>query len=91
MQTLKTKAVSILGLLFLLIGLVFIVLPGPAILFIPLGLAMLSFEYPTAKKWLRKYQRFSSKAARKTDSFMRNMKYSFTKYRSKKKFRHSSN
>ncbi|WNC73037.1 PGPGW domain-containing protein [Thalassotalea psychrophila] len=74
MQTLKTKAVSIIGLFSLLIGLIFIILPGPAILFIPIGLAMLSFEYPTAKRWLRKYQRYSSKAATKMDGMVRKLK-----------------
>ncbi|WNC67975.1 PGPGW domain-containing protein [Thalassotalea nanhaiensis] len=74
MQTLKTKALSVIGLLFLLIGLVFIILPGPAILFIPIGLALLSFEYPAAKKWLRKYQRYSSKAATKMDGMVRKLK-----------------
>ena len=74
MQTLKTKALSVIGLLFLLLGLIFIILPGPAILFIPIGLALLSFEYPTAKKWLRKYQRYSSKAATKMDAMVRKLK-----------------
>ncbi|WOH35721.1 PGPGW domain-containing protein [Thalassotalea fonticola] len=86
MEQLKTKIISIFGGIILFIGVIFLVLPGPAILFIPLGLAMLSFEYPIAKVWLKKYQRFSSKAARKTDSFIRNMKHRFAEYRSKKKF-----
>ena len=74
MQHLKAKAISVVGLLLFFIGLVFIILPGPAILFIPLGLALLSFEYPTAKKWLRKYQRYSTKAAQQMDSFVRKCK-----------------
>lgn len=68
MDTIKTKALTILGILLLLIGVAFIVLPGPAILFIPLGLALMSVEYPIAKKWLRKYQRYSSKAAVQMDN-----------------------
>ncbi|KGJ89228.1 hypothetical protein ND16A_2121 [Thalassotalea sp. ND16A] len=74
MQQLKTKAISVLGGIILLIGIIFLVLPGPAILFIPVGLALLSFEYPAAKKWLRKYQRYSSKAAGKMDGVVRKLK-----------------
>ncbi|WP_371373712.1 PGPGW domain-containing protein [Thalassotalea aquiviva] len=70
MRHLKTKLYTALGAVLLLIGIVFIVLPGPAILFIPLGLALLSFEYPKARAWLKQYQRYSSKAARKTDQFV---------------------
>lgn len=74
MEQLKTKAISILGGIILFIGIAFLVLPGPAILFIPAGLAMLSFEYPAAKRWLRKYQRYSSKAANKMDNAIRKVK-----------------
>ena len=34
------------------IGLVLLVLPGPAIIFIPLGLAILATEFRWARKWL---------------------------------------
>lgn len=67
METIKIKAITVIGIFLLLIGLAFIILPGPAIVFIPLGLALMSFEYPIAKKWLRKYQRYSSKAAQQMD------------------------
>jgi len=36
----------------LIIGLVMLVLPGPAIIFIPLGLAILATEFRWARKWL---------------------------------------
>jgi len=36
----------------LLIGIIMLVLPGPAIVFIPLGLAILASEFRWAKKWL---------------------------------------
>ncbi len=74
MTPLKQKLFAIVGAVFLLIGLIFIILPGPAILFIPLGLALLSFEYPVAKRWLRKYQTYSSVAARKTDALVARMR-----------------
>ena len=34
------------------IGLILLVLPGPAIIFIPLGLAILATEFRWARKWL---------------------------------------
>jgi tellurite resistance protein TerC len=37
---------------FLIIGVAMLVLPGPAVLFIPLGLAILAAEFSWARKWL---------------------------------------
>ena len=65
----KSKLTSLIGLIFLLIGIFFIVLPGPAIIFLPLGLALLSLEYPWAKVWLRKTQRWLKARAVRTDKF----------------------
>jgi len=69
MKQVKKIAITFAGGLLLLIGLLFIVLPGPAILIIPLALVLLSKEYPIAKEWLRKFQRYSRKSAEKLDSF----------------------
>jgi tellurite resistance protein TerC len=40
------------GGLFLILGVAMLVLPGPAVLFIPLGLAILATEFRWARKWL---------------------------------------
>lgn len=45
--------VLIVGLTILLIGVVMIVTPGPALVFIPVGLAILSVEFAWARVWLR--------------------------------------
>lgn len=45
---------SVLGLTVLLLGVVMIVLPGPAIIFIPLGLAILGGEYAWARRVVRR-------------------------------------
>lgn len=74
MEILKIKARSACGLILLVIGMLFIVLPGPAILFIPLGLLLLSYEYESAKHWLKKYQRFSRKAAVSADKYWAKVK-----------------
>ena len=44
--------VFFVGGVTLAIGLVMLVLPGPAIIFIPLGLAILGTEFRWARKWL---------------------------------------
>jgi cation-transporting P-type ATPase F len=44
--------VTILGFGVLLAGIVMLVLPGPAFIFIPLGLAILATEFRWAKAWL---------------------------------------
>ena len=62
-----------IGGLLTLIGVVFFVLPGSMFLLI-LGLMMLSYDFPTAKGYLRICQRAMSKSARKLDSFLLNRK-----------------
>ena len=47
-------AILLVGGSVLLIGIVMIVTPGPAIVVIPLGLAILGVEFAWAKIWLRK-------------------------------------
>lgn len=70
-EQLKRTTLTILGFLCLLIGCVFILLPGPAVIFIPLGLALLSMEYAWAKDWLRTSQRYFRQAAVKADDGLR--------------------
>lgn len=65
----KKVAITISGLLVTLLGVVLIILPGPAFLLIPIGLAILALEYPIARKWLRKFQTLLTAWARKADDF----------------------
>lgn len=46
--------VGVIGGTVLLIGIALMVLPGPAFLVIPLGLAILATEFVWAKRWLQK-------------------------------------
>jgi tellurite resistance protein TerC len=46
--------VSVVGITVLLIGIALLVLPGPAFVLIPVGLAILATEYAWARRWLRK-------------------------------------
>ena len=52
--------VSVVGVTVLLIGIALLVLPGPALVVIPVGLAILATEYAWARRWLRKVRRIAS-------------------------------
>lgn len=47
-------AVTALGATVLALGIVMIVAPGPAIIVIPVGLAILGLEFAWARLWLRR-------------------------------------
>lgn len=46
--------VGVVGATVLLIGVVMLVTPGPALVVIPVGLAILSIEFTWARAWLRR-------------------------------------
>ncbi len=48
------------GATVILLGIVMIVAPGPAIIVIPMGLAILGIEFAWARLWLRKLRRMIS-------------------------------
>ncbi len=50
----RRAAICIIGTIVLLLGVAMLVLPGPAFLVIPAGLAILAMEFPWARKWLHK-------------------------------------
>lgn len=50
----KRIVVTVIGFSMIIIGLAMIVLPGPAFIFIPAGLAILATEFIWAKKLLQK-------------------------------------
>jgi tellurite resistance protein TerC len=56
----KRVIVSVLGATVLLIGVALLILPGPAFIVIPVGLAILASEYAWARHWLRKVRRMAS-------------------------------
>ncbi len=49
----RRLVILIVGTTVLLLGLAMIVLPGPAFVVIPAGLAILSTEFAWARRWLR--------------------------------------
>lgn len=76
-EQLKKVLLTIAGVFFISLGLIFILLPGPAVICIPLGLALLAMEYPWAKVWLRKAQRSLRKSAVASDKLMAKFKRKF--------------
>jgi len=50
----KKLIVLVIGGTILLLGIALLVLPGPAFLVIPAGLAILGLEFAWARRWLRK-------------------------------------
>ncbi|MCB9367239.1 MAG: PGPGW domain-containing protein [Calditrichaeota bacterium] len=47
---------TLIGFTVLLIGVLLIVLPGPAVVVIPVGLGILATEYAWARKYLKKFK-----------------------------------
>jgi len=53
--------ISVVGVSVLLLGMVMIVTPGPAIVVIPIGLAILAIEFVWARRWLKKLREIISR------------------------------
>jgi len=65
----KKAVITVVGVCITLLGILLIILPGPAFLLIPVGLGILAIEYPIARKWLRKCQRWMTISAKKADDY----------------------
>jgi len=57
--------ILVVGMTVLLIGIALLVLPGPAFIVIPIGLAILASEYAWARRWLTLIRTGARKAAGK--------------------------
>ncbi len=57
--------ILIVGMTVLLIGIAMLVLPGPAVVVIPIGLAILATEFAWARRWLRIIKESAEKGAEK--------------------------
>ena len=58
--------VGIIGGVLLLAGIAMIILPGPAFIVIPLGLAVLASEFSWAQRWLQKVRGLFKRKGKKT-------------------------
>lgn len=61
LRTMRQLFILLIGLTVLLLGVVMIFLPGPSILVIPLGLAILGIEFAWARRWLEKFKSYLPK------------------------------
>lgn len=52
MKYVKRTMIAVVGGLVLALGIALILLPGPAFIVIPAGLAILAIEFAWAKRWL---------------------------------------
>lgn len=50
----KRIAITVIGATVLVVGIVMIVAPGPALVLIPVGLAILGLEFAWARLWLKR-------------------------------------
>jgi hypothetical protein len=60
-RTMRRLFILVIGLTVLLLGVVMVITPGPAILVIPLGLAILGIEFAWARRWLAKFKSYLPK------------------------------
>lgn len=61
----KKVVVAIVGTSVVILGVIMIVTPGPAILVIPAGLAILALEFAWARRWLRRVKAYAKVARRR--------------------------
>jgi len=61
----RKVAVFVMGGTVLLIGVALLVLPGPAFIVIPAGLAILALEFAWARRWLDKAKVWAVRVAEK--------------------------
>lgn len=62
-RTARRIAIGILGATIVLVGLAMLVLPGPGLVVIGVGLALLSIEFAFAQRWLRTLREKAASAA----------------------------
>lgn len=56
LKTVRRVIIFVLGMSVLIVGLLMVVLPGPAMVVIPAGLGILATEFLWARRWLRYLQ-----------------------------------
>ena len=70
-RTARRIAIAIIGTTVVLLGVAMLVLPGPGILTIILGLMLLGVEFAFARRWLVRIKSTSKKAADKVRARVR--------------------
>jgi tellurite resistance protein TerC len=70
-KQIRKMVVFLIGISIVLIGCVLFFTPGPAIIVIPVGLAVLATEFIWAKKLLKKFKETTSSIAQSAKDAMR--------------------
>jgi tellurite resistance protein TerC len=70
-KQIRKMVVFLIGISIVLIGCVLFFTPGPAIIVIPVGLAVLATEFIWAKKLLKKFKETTSSIAQSTKDAIR--------------------
>ena len=61
----RKVVIALIGGTITLIGIAMIVLPGPAFIVLPAGLAILAIEFAWARRWLKKVKQMAQEAVDK--------------------------
>ena len=72
----KKLIITLVGGTLVLLGTIFIIIPGPSLLLLIPGFYILSFEYDGAKVWLKRCQALLAKSARWIDKMIQKRKLS---------------
>ena len=74
LKFLKRIVIAIVGFTVLLVGVAMVILPGPAFIIIPLGLAILATEFVWAQRLLSKAKAYFEKQRQRVADKMRGKK-----------------
>jgi uncharacterized protein (TIGR02611 family) len=61
----RRTAVAVAGSMVVVVGLALLVLPGPGLLLLTAGLALLATEFPWAQRWLTRLRGHAKQAAQR--------------------------
>lgn len=61
-KTARKLVIGVVGFTVLGLGVALVVLPGPAVVVVPLGLGILALEFAWARRWLTRLRDGSSRA-----------------------------
>ena len=67
-RTVRRIAILVIGATLLLLGVALVFLPGPALIVLPVGLAVLAIEFAWARNWLSRVRRAISNHQRQSIS-----------------------
>jgi uncharacterized protein (TIGR02611 family) len=79
LRQVRRLVVFMVGITIVLIGVVMLVTPGPAVVVIPAGLAILGLEFRWARRWLRQARAMVTKSVQRRPEPGRNPEHTPTK------------